>query len=1315
MLYKSYQKKIERIAKFVDTVKKYKVLILSIIGALLAVLTAFLSVKGMMTNDLNFPINQFTYGYQIEGNAEALFGSVGYQYRLQGEQEWTDGTPNKVGVYEVRAVSNRTFNIKQYGDVNVIEIRPKDVNFYISSSSVTYGETPDYSISLVGYDRVKTVEIDMEKRTGTMTAGVLEDSVVIVDKDGNDVTNCYNVINNPKSIIVEKRPITLTVEGAEKVYDGEPLVSNKYSLDQLAYSDNSEVSFSASLTECGTVKNTPEYVIKNAEGKDVTDYYSVKLNVGNLKVTKRPITIMANPIEREYNGQPLTCESVAVSDGVLVGGQSVTDWAFDGEITDVGEKEVALKSVKILSGSNDVTENYECKLVGATATVYPRDVKISVYDEKTYDGKTLDVNNDIGNMSFVSGELLSGHLLTVSTVSPNANTYGTDGVSWTVVSDSKDLSTNYKISFNEVDLTINKKDLTLTAESHEKVYDSQTYTAKNYSKVGLIDGHEIDAVVSGSVTDFGKVDSIVTCNEIYFGEEKVTMNYNVKCVKGSLEVTKCNVKITPSVSKTYDDTDSVSVLNATFGLFVIKEKGDGTWETGLYGNQEVDAKYVVERNLINANEYKGVVIVDESTIEIKNGKLDNYYITCEKGDLTIKKRDLTIITPTGFKEYNGYKQNLTISEDKNPSQYVIGLVEGHEVQFTNWLGLTDYTEEAVENTVDVDDITDKNTTESKIDNYNVFIKKGKFNIVKRKISVNLEKEETYAHKKFVYDSGLDSDFTFENEKGLVLNHRIVLQTKDVVAKTYRDSDVTWGVYSSGEDCSYNYDVNTARVEIIVNKREITVGLEMQPQIYLGSSFRISGNSYASEFIDAKNLFGEHRLYLTLGCEESDVGKYPLELIEWSVKNGLSGKAEEIYTENYVIKTDDKTFEIEIVPKKLTVRVDYRKDYDGTAYFADINKVLSLTSESGAGAEMSGGQKLALVTSGTEDCINAGEYPGVVIIDDYAIQQSNGQEVHRKNYDLTFVAGDVSIAKRKITITSSGKNFFENAGKIFTHCEEGVLNVMAGELPKGHDLLVDMRDPDKIPSVSRMGDNCENVLPYVIADNNGNDCKANYDVTEIWGWLTVGKIEIIGTVVAGSNIYYDGQAQELAIRFFGASYIDEEGKKQRYEMYGDDEIKADKYYIVDERGDQLDEIIDAGEYTIGVKTEDLYIDRNGERIDIFEVYNLAEIPTVKFVVEKANVTITTLDVTVNSPKTPEDLERAQATIQNSYERIDGVYDPVSVKMHTDIDVEVGSYKRNNHVQTLTIDGETHNISEYATSHDGFKNYHITFEWGTLTVK
>ena len=103
---------------------------------------------------------------------------------------------------------------------------------------------------------------------------------------------------------------------------------------------------------------------------------------------------------------------------------------------------------------------------------------------------------------------------------------------------------------NNGQLTIAKRDVTVTGESATKVYNGQTQEINGYTVDNLVKGHEMTGVIySAKGKDPGKYDGSFTGRQIVIKDaagNDVTKNYNVKTVIGALTITQPSHPTRPS-------------------------------------------------------------------------------------------------------------------------------------------------------------------------------------------------------------------------------------------------------------------------------------------------------------------------------------------------------------------------------------------------------------------------------------------------------------------------------------------------------------------------------------------------------------------------------------------------------------------------------------------------------------------------------------------------------------------------------------------------------------------------------------------------
>ena len=93
MVYEAYERKMMRIAVVLRAIRKYRVLILSVIAAALVATGAYLATRGMITTDVTPPAEPYTYGQEMSFEAKALFSEVSFEFRENSTGEWSEEAP----------------------------------------------------------------------------------------------------------------------------------------------------------------------------------------------------------------------------------------------------------------------------------------------------------------------------------------------------------------------------------------------------------------------------------------------------------------------------------------------------------------------------------------------------------------------------------------------------------------------------------------------------------------------------------------------------------------------------------------------------------------------------------------------------------------------------------------------------------------------------------------------------------------------------------------------------------------------------------------------------------------------------------------------------------------------------------------------------------------------------------------------------------------------------------------------------------------------------------------------------------------------
>ena len=380
--------------------------------------------------------------------------------------------------------------------------------------------------------------------------------------------------------------------------------------------------------------------------------YFLLMVSGVVQVKNEIITISSGSIEATYNGLPVRCESVEVTQGELRDGHSIKAY-YTGELTNVGSTANTYTFTIVDSLGVDVTDKYNIDKIEGTITVNKRPISLRGSNaSKVYDGKPL--STDSTEYTWVSGDLIEGHSIEVSSHGEQVDAgIGENKLDVQVYDSNGNVMTqNYDIQVVPGALTVKPIPLVVSSGSANKRYDGSPLTdgfwqleqgkLLDLDKDGKAD-HEIIAETNGTVTEPGKVDntfSYIRVIDKVTGED-VTHNYEIDPQYGVLEIKSVALVFrSNNIHKYYDglplevSQDDVELISGS--LF----EGH-TYEVKMRDITEVDAgKY----------DYSFDVIIKD-----KNGETitDNYDITYEEGIAEIKGADIVIKTGSNTKVYDG--------------------------------------------------------------------------------------------------------------------------------------------------------------------------------------------------------------------------------------------------------------------------------------------------------------------------------------------------------------------------------------------------------------------------------------------------------------------------------------------------------------------------------------------------------------------------------------------------------------------------------------------------------------------------------------
>ena len=416
-------------------------------------------------------------------------------------------------------------------------------------------------------------------------------------------------LGNSTGKTIAQKAITVTAGSASKAYDGTPLTKSDGTTASGLITGHSLTSYTntGTITYVGTVNNVPSAAVIKSGTTDVTSNYAITYAPGTLTITKADPMVGIQGITADYTGGQFYAKVIATkAKGTLYWKKGSTASASDTavpvnvtgnpnlsssdyvNITSVQNNVddfvlywyfVPSSAANSLASGHTYAENYNTS--GGTSNdkvnliIEPRSIANATASANavTYNGSQQTASVSITD---------AGGNLTSSDYTISGNT-GTNATSYTITITGRNNYTGTKT----ITWTINKRPVTITADSDSKVYDGTALTKNsvtasaqnNTSNTGMILSHHVHTwTVSGSQTLVGSTSNTVTAATIYTGApsthggsgdtSNVTDNYAITYAPGTLTVTKRSVTATAiDQTKVYDGTKLTAENTASITNF----------------------------------------------------------------------------------------------------------------------------------------------------------------------------------------------------------------------------------------------------------------------------------------------------------------------------------------------------------------------------------------------------------------------------------------------------------------------------------------------------------------------------------------------------------------------------------------------------------------------------------------------------------------------------------------------------------------------------------------------------------------------------
>ncbi|CAN7228542.1 YDG domain-containing protein [Polaromonas sp. LjRoot131] len=1034
-----------------------------------------------------------------------------------------------------------------------------------------------------------------DKNSGTGNKTVTTTGVTVNDGNGG---NNYNVsyVDNTTSTI-NKASLTVTATGVTKTYDGTTSATGTGTVAALAGAAAGEV-VDAVGSQAFLDKNAGTgnkavrasgVTIKDSGNADVTGNYNIAyVDDTTSTINKANLTLSTSDVTKPYDGTTGAAGTVVVTAGTVFSGDNTTggSFAFTDKNAGTGNKTVTTSGVTVGDGVNNA--NYDVTYAdNSTSTINKANLTVTATSvTKTYDG-TISATGT-GSVGALAGAAAGEVVNTAATQAFTDKNAGSGNktvqASGLTIKDSgnADVTGNYNIAYvDNTSSTINKADLTVTANAVTKTYDGTTAatgTGTVAALAGAAAGEVVDAAGSQAFLDknFGIGNKAVRASGVTIkdsGNVDVTGNYNIAYVDNTAgTINKADLTLSTSdVTKTYDGTLSAN------GTVVV------TSGTIFAGDSATGGTFA----FTNRNVGNGIRTVTTSGVTVGDGvNNSNYNVSyAENMSSTINQANLVLTTSDVTKTYDGTTSAAGTAQATGGTALLGGdLVSGGTFAFTDKnAGSGNKTVTAAGVTVH-DGNSGNNYNISYVDNTTSTINKANLTVTATGVTKTYDGTTSAtgtgsagtlagAGAGEVVDTAATQVFT---DKNFGIGNKTV-QASGLTIKDSGNVDVT-GNYNIA------YVDNTTST---INKADLTVTATGVTKTYDGTTSATGTGTVATlagagagELVDS---FGS-QAFLN---KNAGTGNKAVRASGVTIKD--SGNAD--VTGNYNIAyVDDTTSTINQASLVLTTN-SVTKTYDGTLGAAGTAAVSSGTVFSGD--SLSGGS-FAFTDKNVGNGNKTVQTSGVTV----------GDGVNNGNYVVTYADNTTStINQASLTVTATGvtKTYDGTTSATGTGSVGTLAGVGAGE---SVNTAATQAFTDKNAG---SGNKTVQASGLTIKDSGNVDVTGNYNITYVDNTTsTINKADLTVTAT-GVTKTYDGTTAATGTGTVAALAGAAAGE------------------VVDAAGSQafLDKNFGIGNKA--VRASGVTIKDSGN-VDVTGNYNIAYVDNTASTINKADVTLSTSDVT-----------------------------------------------------------------------------------------
>ncbi len=930
----------------------------------------------------------------------------------------------------------------------------------VGSSDNTFAE-PAYTL----HDNTKAKNYNITTQEGTLTVTANDNEVVVTIKEHGDI---------------------VTYDGTAHTVSGYDVVS--ISNELYHENDFTFVGDTAHQTVSGTNAGTYDMALSASDFRNDNANFSrvtFVIQDNTLKIDKKLLKLTSPSANKIYDGKALTATNLTI-DGLVAADADKLTYKVTGSQTEVGT------STNTFNFTLDpsVINNYDVQTTMGELKVTPvtNEIVVKITGNKTnekYDGtaKTAEgytyvvecAGADASSLYSAADFTFSGN---AKVTEKNAGEYpmGLDASQFT----NKDNNTFQKVSFvlvSDGELTITKRNVTLTSADDEKVYDGTALTNSivTVSGDGFVTNEAPSYDVTGTITNVGEVDNTFTYE---FANGVNAGNYEITPVYGKLKVTPVTKAVTVTI-KENSGTEKYDGTEKTVTGYTVESISNP-----LYTVNDFTFSGSAEVKGTNAGTY-GMNLSPSDFTNTNTSNFPNVTFVVEDGQLVIQKRSVTLTSGSDSKAYDGTalkKETVEVTGD--------GFAENEGADYSNFASRTEVGE--TDNTFTY---TLKSNTSK--DNYEISVVEGKLTITATADEVVVTIKENSGTKTYDGTEKTVTGYTVQSisnklytEKDFTFSGNA--EVKGTNAGSY-DMELTPADF---QNTNKNFTKVTFEIvdgKLTIKKREVILTSDSASKDYDGTPLTaknviVSGDGFAN---------GEGATYDVYGSQtESGSSKNHF---RYSLTQGTN-------TDNYKFTEDlgDLTVRAIETPVVVTIRGKHAE----ATYDATEKSVTGYTATADNTNYPLNDSSIKFIGDATIKGTDADTYKGT-------LDAAQFENINKNFKDVTFKVvdpGELVIKPVEITLTSA------DAEKVYdgTELTNNKVTVTAGAFVGSDGATYNVTGSQLNKGTSK------NTFTYQL--NEGTK-STNYAITKVYGNLTVNPVtDIVTVTITGHSRTekYDGE-------------------------------------------------------------------------------------------------------------------------------------------------------------------------------------------------